>query len=113
MKTLPKVRLWSGFLLSSLCLAAAPGLRANEWVNPGAGYWNEPSNWDLGVPNNAGGWAIGSITNGGTAIVTNTVPNVSEAWAGNAGAAGKIIVTNGGTLPVDNWLVVGRTGAGG
>lgn len=93
--------------------AIAPGARGNDWINTGTGWWNEAANWDLGVPNNSGGWAIGNIGNGGTAIITNTVPNVSEAWAGNAGVAGTIIVTNGGTLPVDNWLVVGRTGGGG
>ncbi len=113
MKTLPYIRLWSGVLLSSFCLVAPPGARANDWINPGVGGWNDTLNWDLGVPNDAGGWAIGNIGNGGTAIVTNTVPNVSEAWAGNGGVAGTIIVTNGGVLPVDNWLVVGRTGNGG
>jgi fibronectin-binding autotransporter adhesin len=113
MKTLPYIRLLSGVFLSTLCLAVTPSARANDWVSSGGGAWNDPLNWDLGVPNNAGGWAIGNINNGGTAIITNTVPNVSEAWAGNSGAAGNIIVTNGGTLPVDNWLVIGRTGTGG
>jgi len=65
------------------------------------------------VPDNTGGWAIGNIGNSGTAIITNTVPHVSELGPGNGGVAGTIIVTNGGTLPVDNWLVVGRTGGGG
>ena len=93
--------------------AIAPGARANDWINTGTGWWNDAANWDVGIPNNSGGWAIGNIGNAGTAIITNTVPNVSEAWAGNGGVAGTIIVTNGGTLPVDNWLVVGRTGGGG
>ncbi len=99
--------------LACVWMAVAPAARANDWINPGTGWWNDPANWDVGVPNNSGGWAIGNIGNGGTAIITNTVPNVSEAWAGNSGVAGTIIVTNGGTLPVDNWLVVGRTGGSG
>jgi autotransporter-associated beta strand protein len=99
--------------LAGAWIAAAPGARANDWINPGTGWWNEPANWDVGVPDNSGGWAIGNIGNGGMAIISNTVPNVSEAWAGNSGVAGTILVTNGGTLTVDNWLVVGRTGTGG
>ncbi len=96
------------------CVAMAPGARAVDWSNTGTGWWNDPANWAGGVlPDNTGGWAIGNIGNGGTAIISNTVPHVSEAWAGNSGVAGTIIVTNGGTLPVDNWLVVGRTGNGG
>lgn len=100
-------------VLAGVCIGLAPGARANDWINPGTGWWNEVANWDVGIPNNSGGWAIGNISNGGTAIVSNTVPNVSEAWAGNGGIAGTILVTNGGTLTVDNWLVVGRTGTGG
>jgi autotransporter-associated beta strand protein len=116
MKTFKQSIFIRSFALAALAcvwLAIAPDARANDWSNPGVGWWNDPANWFGGVPDNTGGWAIGGITNGGTAIVTNTVPHVSEAWAGNDGAAGTIIVTNGGTLPVDNWLVVGRTGPGG
>src|SRR3954470_12914426 len=101
--------------IKSLILAAIAGgsavstldARANDWTG-GLGSWNDPANWNGGVPNNSGGWAIGNIGNGGTAIVSNTVPNVNEAWAGNSGVAGNIIVTNGGTLTVNNWLVVSR-----
>ncbi len=98
---------------ASAWMAITPGARANDWNSAGAGWWNDAANWIGGVPDNTGGWAIGNIGNGGTGIITNMVPHVSEAWAGNGGVAGTIIVTNGGTLPVDNWLVVGRTGAGG
>ncbi|HEY9173642.1 MAG TPA: autotransporter-associated beta strand repeat-containing protein [Verrucomicrobiae bacterium] len=98
-------------LLTGLVLS--PSTQANDWINPGIGDWSEPANWNGGVPNNSGGWAIGGVFNGGTAVVTTTVPNVSEAWAGNSGVAGTIIVTNGGVLNVDNWLVAGRTGNGG
>src|SRR5512134_2645827 len=94
-------------LTTATFLAFAPGARANDWVNPGTGDWDDPLNWNGGIPDNAGGWAIGNIGNEGTAIVSTTVPNVSEAWAGNNGIAGTIIVTNGGILNVDNWLVVG------
>jgi len=98
---------------ASAGMAITPDARANDWSNVGVGWWNDAANWIGGVPDNTGGWAIGNIGNSGTAIITNTVPHVSEAWAGNGGVAGTIIVTNGGTLPVDNWLVVGRTGGGG
>src|SRR5262245_2570488 len=76
--------------------------KANDWT-AGVGSWNDGANWNGGIPNNSGGWAIGNVSNGGTAIVSNTVPNVSEAWPGNGGGAGFIIVTNGGTLTVNNW----------
>ncbi|MBE0544606.1 MAG: autotransporter-associated beta strand repeat-containing protein [Verrucomicrobia bacterium] len=96
-------------LLAGACLAIAPGVQANDW-NAGVGDWSDPANWIGGVPDSAGGWAIGNIGNDGTAIVSTSVPSVSEAWAGNNGIAGTIIVTNGGTLTVQNWLVVGRNG---
>lgn len=99
--------------LAGACMATAPVARANDWINAGTGWWNDAANWDLGVPDNTLAWAIGNIGNGGTAIISNTVPNVSEAWAGNSGVAGTIMVTNGGILTVNNWLVVGRTGNGG
>jgi len=99
--------------LACAWLAVTPGARANDWNNTGVGWWNDAANWAGGIPDDTGGWAIGNIGNGGTAIITNAVPHVSEAWAGNSGVAGTIIVTNGGVLPVDNWLVVGRTGSGG
>jgi autotransporter-associated beta strand protein len=101
--------------LACACLTLAPSAQAIDynWTNPGVGNWNDPLNWDLGVPNKVSEWGAANVNNGGTAIVSNTVPNVSEAWAGNSGVAGTIIVTNGGTLSVDNWLVVGRTGTGG
>lgn len=85
---------------------ALNGALANDWLG-GVGDWSNAANWNGGIPNDSGGWAIGSVT-GGTAIVSTTIPHVSEAWAGNFGGAGTIIVTNGGTLSVDNWLVVAR-----
>jgi hypothetical protein len=33
---------------------------------------------------------------------------VNEAWAGNAGGPGTILVTNGGVLTVNNWMVIAR-----
>ena len=93
--------------LACACASVPLTSRANDW-NVGTGWWNEPANWIGGVPDNSGGWAIGNVSNGGTAIVSNTVPNVSEAWAGNLGGAGTILVTNGGVLTVNNWLVVAR-----
>ena len=87
--------------------------QANDWNNTGIGDWSNAANWNGGIPDNTGGWAIGNVNNGGTAIISTLVPNVSEAWAGNDGVAGHIIVTNGGTMTVNNWLVVGRTGGPG
>ena len=98
--------------LAAACMAFAPAAHANDW-NTSLGWWNDVANWNGGIPNDAGGWAIANVSNGGTAIITNTVPNVSEAWAGNGGAAGYIVVADGGVLNVDNWLVSGRTGGGG
>jgi len=96
-------------------LVAVNGLwcaRADWWVGPAVGDWHVPANWSGGVvPNNATGWAIAEVING-TAIVSTAVPTVSEAWAGNNGIPGNIIVTNGGTLTVANWLVSGRAGTG-
>ncbi len=93
-------------------LAMPPTTQANDWI-AGEGDWSNAANWNGGVPDVAGGWAIGNIGNNGTAWVTTAIPHVSEAWAGNNGVAGTIIVTNGGTLAVDNWLVVGRNGDSG
>jgi autotransporter-associated beta strand protein len=87
-------------------------VQANDWTTT-EGNWNEASNWNGGIPNNAAGWAIGNIGNGGTATINAAVPTVSEAWAGNNGVAGHILVAAGGTLNVDNWLVVGRNGDAG
>jgi len=98
--------------LVGLGMAGAPGLRANDWTGT-IGWWSDPANWNGGVPDDTAGWAIGNVSNGGTAIVTNSTPHTSEAWAGNNGVAGTIIVTNGGAFNVDNWLVVGRFGGNG
>ena len=92
--------------------AAVQQAAASDWT-AGIGDWANPANWNGGVPNNSGGWSIGNVNNGGTAFITTTVPNASEVWAGNNGGFGTIIVTNGGTLNVDNWLVVARDGGGG
>jgi autotransporter-associated beta strand protein len=93
--------------LTGAFLGATPTAHANDWTG-GVGSWADPLNWNGGVPNNAGGWAIGNVQNGGTAIISSAVPNVSEMWAGNGGGAGNIIVTNGGAITVDNWVVVSR-----
>lgn len=102
-------------LTTSLLLTGGMALntQADWWVLGGTGDWNVGANWSGGVvPNNSGGWAIGEIING-TGIINTTVPTVSEAWAGNNGMVGNIIVTNGGTLNVANWLVAARNGGGG
>ena len=86
-------------------LISVPTTRAVDWANPGTGDWAAPANWIGGaVPNNVPAF----IGNGGTAVVSTTVPNCNEAAAGNAGGAGFIIVTNGGTLNVNYWMVMGR-----
>jgi autotransporter-associated beta strand protein len=88
-------------------LALAGSASAAVWVGT-EGFWDDPGNWDSGVPDAAGGWAIGNVSNGGTAIVRTAVPPVNEAWAGNAGGPGTILVTNGGVLTVNNWMVIAR-----
>lgn len=101
--------------LTSAWIATPPAASAQvNWVNPGTGDWANPANWSGGaVPDNAGGaWVQGNVNNGGTAVISTLVPNVSEAWAGNNGVAGHIIVTNGGILNADNWLAVSRNGTG-
>jgi autotransporter-associated beta strand protein len=82
-------------------------MQASDWTGA-TGSWNDSANWNGGIPDSSGGWAIGNVSNGGTAIVSNTVPSVNEAWPGNGGGGGNIIVTNGGTLTVNNWLVLAR-----
>ena len=115
MKTSKPRKLTSPLLNAAVVLgwlAVAPVAPANDWT-AGEGDWSNAANWNGGIPDAAGGWAIGNIGNNGTAWVTTAIPHVSEAWAGNNGVAGTIIVTNGGTLAVDNWLVVGRNGDSG
>lgn len=94
-------------LLVALCLVGTGPVSGAVWTGT-VGYWDDPANWDTGVPDAAGGWAIGNVNNGGTAIVRTAVPAVNEAWAGNGGGPGTIIVTNGGVLTVNNWLVIAR-----
>ena len=57
------------FHLAILVCAAAcsPALAAPAfWINAGAGAWNDPLNWDTGLPSAAD---TPSINNGGTAII--------------------------------------------
>lgn len=98
---------FSAALLAALCLVGGGPLSGAVWTGT-VGYWDDPVNWDTGVPDAAGGWAIGNVNNGGTAIVRTAVPAVNEAWAGDGGGPGTIIVTNGGVLTVNNWLVIAR-----
>ncbi|MCX8156917.1 MAG: autotransporter-associated beta strand repeat-containing protein [Verrucomicrobiae bacterium] len=111
MKTLRSLAcacLAAGFILFLNPLQAASG----GWVGGLGGPWHEPTNWSNGVvPNDSDGWAIAEVTNG-LALITTSTPRVSEAWAGNNGIPGIIVVTNGGVLNVANWLVSGRAGSG-
>lgn len=105
---IPRVIPLTAGLATALALLTVPGhVRANDWTGT-IGDWSDPANWNGGVPDSTSAWAIGNVNNGGTAIVSTVVPPVSEAWAGNGGGAGHIIVTNGGTLTVNNWLVMAR-----
>ena len=106
--SVPRAGAFSAWSLPAvLVLALAGPVAAAVWTGT-VGYWDDPANWDTGVPNAAGGWAIGNVQNGGTAIVRSAVPAVNEAWAGNGGGPGTIVVTNGGVLTVNNWLVIAR-----
>lgn len=95
--------------IASLWMAAATGARATGWIGGTGGDWSLGANWAGGlVPDASAGRPVGEVTNG-TAVVSSVVPSVIEAWAGNGGIPGNIIVTNGGVLTVSNWLVLART----
>ncbi|MGA4643901.1 autotransporter-associated beta strand repeat-containing protein [Limisphaera sp. 4302-co] len=100
-------RCWITSFVVAMSLLLPGQAPAAVWVGA-EGYWDDPANWDTGVPDAAGGWAIGNVNNGGTAIVRSAVPAVNEAWAGNGGGPGTIIITNDGVLTVNNWLVIAR-----
>lgn len=100
--------------LVCLLTALAPSARAANYIwNVPLGYWDDAANWIGGVPANTGDWDVSTINNNGTAILTNTAATFEETQVGNNGVAGNLVVTNGGVLTVNNWLVVGRTGDGG
>jgi len=100
--------------LAGCCAALIPSARAVDYVwNVPLGYWDNPASWLGGVvPVDTGVWDLTTITNG-TAILTNAAAAFEETQVGNSGLAGNLVVTNGGVLPVNNWLVIGRTGNGG
>jgi autotransporter-associated beta strand protein len=109
MKT-PKFKVIKPRLLAAItgvCALCNINTEASDWIG-GLGAWNDAANWSAGVPSNSGGQPVGNVSNGGTAIVSNAAPTIDEAWTGNNGVAGNIIVTNGGTLTVNHWLVMSR-----
>jgi autotransporter-associated beta strand protein len=89
-------------------LALGQGARGDTWILGSVGDWSVATNWSGGVVPSGN---VAEVING-TAIVSSTVPSVVEAWAGNNGVAGDILVTSGGTLAVTGWLVAGRAGSG-
>ena len=99
MKT-PKFRVIKPRLLAvitGICALCNINTEASDWIG-GSGSWNDAANWSAGVPSNSGGQPVGNVSNGGTAIVSNAAPTIDEAWTGNNGVAGNIIVTNGDPL---------------
>lgn len=98
----------SGAALACACVWTAPQAKADWWVGPDFGDWSVPANWSGGIVPTT----VGEVTNA-TAVISSVVPAVVEAWAGNSGVAGNIIITNGGDLTVNNWAVVSRNGNGG
>ncbi|MFO1513124.1 MAG: hypothetical protein U1F83_09465 [Verrucomicrobiota bacterium] len=102
--------------LACLCAAAPSRVLADvqfTWTNPGVGDWTNAANWTPGVPVDSGDWDIATINNGGTAVLNAGQPGFNEVQVGNSGAAGNLTITTGGALTNNNWLVIGRTGAGG
>ena len=103
-------------IAACLCLLSAwlPRAQADVfhvWINPGVGDWNNATNWDTGVPVDTGDWDVARINNGGTAVLTNVQSGFNETQVGNNGVAGNLIITNGGNLTVNDWLVVARNDA--
>lgn len=95
--------------------------QAVNWINPGEGDWNTPSNWSGPFGNEVPLAAFGEtaiISNGGTAVVNGGVPAVGAVTLGQTGGqAGSLKVPSGGLLSVvsqstSGALVVGPAGSG-
>lgn len=74
-----------------------------KWNVAGPADWNDPGNWDAGVPSAAN---PGGINNGGTAMISAPAPNVNDlgvGWpAGPANPTGFLNIVTGGSLTVNN-----------
>ena len=92
-------------------IVVAFSVRAGEvWLPTGNGNWDVATNWSGGNVPPWWDWAI--VNNGGTPIVSDDPGPCSEIHIGDDGSAGNCIVTTGGILTYNNWLVIGRHGSG-
>ncbi len=104
-------------LAAGLCLLSAGMTRLqadihHDW-NTGVGDWSNAANWNNGIPVDTSDWDIGTIANGGTAILSTVQAGFNELQVGNNGVAGNLVITNGGNLTIFDWLVVARNDANG
>lgn len=107
-----RVRSLRALLLAATALSALPASAA-EWVNPGAGNWFDPTNWDIGsIPTSGNTSFVGS---GGTAQVTggDDASSGIVAIGTEFHGGGTVEVSGAGsTLTIGNLLYVGDYGVG-
>jgi len=98
------------FLSAALCAEAQ--LTTTVWnpaANPGGnGLWSEGANWTGGVVANSTNKVVLNVS-GARACVVNSAVNAGQVVAGDNGAGGTLIVTNGGSLATGaaTWSAIG------
>jgi fibronectin-binding autotransporter adhesin len=96
--------------ITALLSLTVHGATTSSWTKAGDGNWNDPANWDNGVPNGKGHMAI--LTNDVAAItwVTNdTSVTLGSLWIGPANTSYSFTITN--TAP-ENILTFDNNGSG-
>ena len=76
---------------------ALSALSASKWMNPNGGSWDDPANWDNGVPN-ATDVTITNLTSGAAASVTSAVSTVKTVTIYKDN---KLRIAPGGSLTVN------------
>ena len=90
------------FLCAVLCVLSGSVFAAFEWTNTTSGYWNDPDNWDPGVPD--GSQEIKIRQNGET--ILNTVEDNGDARLRLYN--GTMTITSGADLTI-GWSRIGHT----
>lgn len=90
-------------VLLGFLVALPSAAQVTEWTNPGAGDWDEPTNWS----NTPSTFATRSINNGGTAQKRSIGPNLPTVQIGET-LTGSLHILAPGTLESD----AGRVAAG-
>jgi autotransporter-associated beta strand protein len=107
--------IFSATAAASGAMFARTALAQVEWTAPAGTVtdYGTAANWSTN--NIPGGGDAASISNSGTAQISSGSYSVSEIWAGNNndGTSNGNVLQTGGTLTVNNWLVVGRFNATG